>query len=75
MNCHESFFIAIRQGTYAKDAKAPSLADNPDLLHTNYPVSQKGDPATVLEVREHKRRLNGPVREYQGGKREEGETA
>ena len=46
MNWRESLLIAIRQGTSAKDAKAPSVANDPDLLHllhTYYPESQKGD--------------------------------
>lgn len=46
MNWRESLLTAIRQGTYAKGAKAPSVADDPDLLHllhTYYPKSQKGD--------------------------------
>jgi len=44
MNWRESLFTAIRQGTSAKDAKAPSGTDDPDLLHllhTYYPKSQK----------------------------------
>jgi hypothetical protein len=46
MNWRESLFTAIRQGTSAKDAKAPSVAADPDLLHllhTYYPKSEKGD--------------------------------
>jgi hypothetical protein len=49
MNWRESLLTAIRQGTYAKGAKAPSVADDPDLLHllhTYYPESQKGDAPT-----------------------------
>lgn len=40
MNWRESLLIAIRQGTYAKDAKAPSVSgdsDLPHLLHTYFP--------------------------------------
>jgi hypothetical protein len=46
MNWRESLLTAIRQGTYAKDAKAPSAAVDPDLLHllhTYYPRSQQAD--------------------------------
>jgi hypothetical protein len=46
VNWRESLFTAIRQGTSAKDAKAPSAADEPDLLHllhTYYPKSQTAD--------------------------------
>ena len=37
-------------------------------------VVQIGDPATVLEIHEWKRRFNGRVREYQGAKRGGGLT-
>jgi hypothetical protein len=37
-------------------------------------VVQIGDPATVLEIHEWKRKFNGRVREYQGAKRGEGLT-
>ena len=37
-------------------------------------VVQIGDPATVLEIHEWKRRFNGRVREYQGAKRRGGLT-
>jgi len=46
MNWRDSLFTAIRQGTYAKGAKAPSTADPPDLLHllhTKYPHPQDAD--------------------------------
>jgi hypothetical protein len=151
MNWRESILSAIRQGTSAKDAKAPSAADDlglSHLLHTDNPearvaessdeepdreaigraldrpkesmqpgtledvlkghaielwsdaagrlfivadeddarrlgeprgtvytaaemrrVIQIGDPATVLEIHEWKRKFNGRVREYQGAKR------
>jgi len=35
---------------------------------------QIGDPATVLEIHEWKRKFNGRVREYQGAKRGGGLT-
>lgn len=46
MNWRESLLIAIRQGTSAKDAKAPSMPDDPDLphlLHTYFPESREED--------------------------------
>lgn len=46
MNWRESLLIAIRQGTSAKDAKAPSLPDDsdlPHLLHTYFPKSRVED--------------------------------
>ena len=46
MNWRESLLIAIRQGTSAKDAKAPSVpddADLPHLLHTHFPKSREKD--------------------------------
>jgi hypothetical protein len=46
VNWRESLLIAISQGTSAKDAKAPSVADDPGLLHllhTYHPESLKGD--------------------------------
>ena len=52
MNWRESLLIAIRQGTSAKDAKAPSLPDHsdlPHLLHTYFPKSRVEDsPADRL---------------------------
>lgn len=46
MSWRDSLFLAIRQGTYAKGAKAPSAEDRPDLLHllhTKYPHPQDAD--------------------------------
>ena len=46
MNWRESLLIAIRQGTSAKDAKAPSVPDNtdlPHLLHTYFSESREED--------------------------------
>jgi len=46
MNWRESLVIAIRQGTSAKDAKAPSAPDDtdlPHLLHTYFSESREGD--------------------------------
>src|ERR1700680_244299 len=46
MNWRESLLIAIRQGTSAKDAKAPSVLDDsdlPHLLHTYFPKSPEED--------------------------------
>ncbi len=46
MNWRESLLIAIRQGTAAKDAKAPSAPDDSDLshlLHTYFSKSQEAD--------------------------------
>lgn len=46
MNWRESLLIAIRQGTSAKDAKAPSVPDDsdlPHLLHTYFPKSPEED--------------------------------
>jgi hypothetical protein len=37
-------------------------------------VIQIGDPATVLEIHEWKRKFNGRVREYQGAKKGGGLT-
>ena len=48
MNWRESLFVAIREGTYAKDAKANSLANDPGLLHLlhmHFPESQRNDSA------------------------------
>jgi hypothetical protein len=47
MNWRESLFIAIRQGTSAKDAKAPSVPDDsdlPHLLHTYFSNSREDSP-------------------------------
>jgi hypothetical protein len=44
VNRRESLQGAIQQGTSAKDAKAPSLAEDPwllHLLHADYPESRK----------------------------------
>ena len=46
MNWRESLLLAIRQGTSAKDAKAPSMPDDPDLphlLHTYFAGSREED--------------------------------
>ena len=46
MNWRESLLIAIRQGTSAKDAKAPLVPDDPDLphlLHTYFPEARDQD--------------------------------
>ena len=46
MNWRESLLIAIRQGTSAKDAKAPSVPDDtdlPHLLHTYFSESREED--------------------------------
>jgi len=62
------------------------VADEDDARHLGEPrgtvyttaemrrVVQIGDPATVLEIHEWKRRFNGRVREYQGAKRGGGLT-
>ena len=47
MNWRESLSLAIRQGTSAKDAKAPSVAGDPGLLHllhTEKVEPQKAEP-------------------------------
>jgi hypothetical protein len=46
VNWRESILIAIRQGTTAKDAKAPSTVDDlslSHLLHTEHPEAQVAD--------------------------------
>jgi hypothetical protein len=54
MNWRESLLIAIRQGTSAKDAKAPSAPDDsdlPHLLHTHSPKSPEEDsPAERVTI-------------------------
>ena len=58
MNWRESLLIAIRQGTSAEDAKAPSVADGPGLSHLLHTDNAKPQIAGLSD--------EGPDRETNG---------
>jgi hypothetical protein len=70
MNWRESLRNAIRQGSHAKGAKAPSATDDPDLLHllhTFFPesknegASNEGSGGVTAERAPHRREVAEPL--------------